>query len=42
MEDGMGCWANMVVGGGGRIHEQNLNLNMSLISDKIWNKLGEI
>jgi hypothetical protein len=36
----MGWWAHMVI----RFHEEilNLNLNMSLNSDKIWNKFKEI
>jgi hypothetical protein len=33
----MGWWAHMVVGGGGRVHEKilNLNINMSLNLGKI-------
>jgi hypothetical protein len=43
VEDGVGWWAHMVVGRGGRVHEEilNLNLNMSLDSGKIWNKFRE-
>jgi hypothetical protein len=34
----------MAVGGGGRVHQKilNLNINMSLNSGKIWNKFREI
>jgi hypothetical protein len=42
VEDGVGWWAHMVVGGGGRVREKNLNLKLSLNSDKIWNKFREI
>jgi hypothetical protein len=42
----MGWWAHMAVGGGGRVHEGNLNLNlnMSLNSEQdlesIWRNLN--
>jgi hypothetical protein len=44
VEDGVGWWAHMVVGGGGRVHEKylNLNINMSFNLSKIWNKFREI
>jgi hypothetical protein len=38
----MGLWAHMAIGEGGRVHEEILNLNLSLNSCKIWNKFGEI
>jgi hypothetical protein len=43
-EDDMACWAHMAVGGGGRVHEENLklNINKSSNSGKIWNKFREI
>jgi hypothetical protein len=44
VEDDVVWWAHTEVGGGGWVHEENLNLNlnMSLNSGKIWNKFGEI
>jgi hypothetical protein len=40
VEDGVGWWAHKAVGGGCRVHKENLNLNLntSLNSGKIMNK----
>jgi hypothetical protein len=43
VQDDVGWWAHMTVGGGCQVHEENMNLNlsMSLNSGKIWNKFRE-